>query len=680
MTVEDAIRRVLTEDANATTWSIDARDVVDHTPLVDVTPIAARRRRPMVLGAVAAVTIALIGTVVVQRSRQSTIRAGQADELTGMTLLLPKFSSDSGYKVADAVAVPKGWDRAFGPSAYLVVLTDGVSRAISVNSGATAGSAQASRSIDLRGAKAFANEMGPGFRNVTWVESGQTYVVETTSGVPEADLAAVAESMRVSGSTFTVTAPNRFSVVFEGHPSGFQPAWAIQLHYTKENLDQPHDEDLAVSVIPDGPVADVQDLVGTTDIFDNSSRSDVDVGGRTAKLFRATTAVLAQRGLAATTELRMHVAGVFVDIIATGVSDDALLAFARRLEPVDPATFRTRLGNKLQVFNVEALPSVSTTVATVPEDAVTFGGSDPVAGTITWSETSRCLSRDSPVSSSSNCGGPPTIQVDSRFASTIVDAWGLVDGAPETVVVRDADSKVEVGRARAMEPDRPIDGRGFVLTTDAADSTGTRYEAIGLGADGAQVGPPVPVPSLTDILKMQQAEQRAREAQSKPGAVLAKGEFESRPWVLHDGPNSDGEPRWENWTMSFGGSAPAQLDVSIAPLPAVAGFDAVLTANLRRRFIVVLVGADVATVTARFTDGKTQRLKPESVAGFRVVVLGLGKSKSLQSLTATATDGREIGTKAADLAGSDDLDGATTATTFAPATSVAPRAPTPTPP
>jgi hypothetical protein len=680
MTVEDAIRRVLTEDADATTWSIEARDVVDHTPLVDVTPLAARRRHPIVLGAVAAVTIALIGigTFLVQRSRQSTISAGQADELTGMTLLLPKFSSDSGYKVADAVAAPKGWDTAFAPGAYLVILTDGVSRAISVISHATTGAAQASRTIDLRGTKALANENGPGFRNVMWAESGQTYLVETTSNAPETDLVAVAESVRTNGSTFTVTAPNRFSVVFEGHRSDFQPAWAFQVHYTKENLDQPHDEDLAVSVIADGPAADVQDLVGSTDIFDNASREDVDVGGRTAKLFRATPAVLAERGLAATTELRMHVAGAWVDIIATGVSDNALLAFARRLEPVDPATFRVRLGSKLQVFNADALLPVSTTVATVPEDTVTFRGSDPFAGPITWSAASQCLGLGPPENQASNCGGSPTIQVVLRFPSTVVDVWGLIDGAPATVVVRDADSKVEVGRARAMQPDRPIDQRGFVLTTDAADATGTRFEAIGLGPDGTPIGPPVAVPSLSDIYQRQQAEQQARDAQSKPGAVLLKGEFEGRPWVLHDDPNSGHEPRWENWTMSFAGSPPTLLELNIAPLPPVAGFDVVLSASSRRRFVVALVSGDVDTVTATFTDGKTQRVKAESVGGFRVVVFGFGKSKTLQSLTAIATDGREIGTKAAELAGSDDLNGGITGTTV-PATAVPSAAPQATP-
>jgi hypothetical protein len=176
MIIEGEIRRVLTEDAAATTWSLTARDVVDHTPLADVVPLAARRRRPLVLGAVAA-SVALVGGAgvfaIVRQSRHTpriavgTPQVGTpavgAGDLAGMTLLLPKPVL-AGYAVAAAEVQP-------------------------------------------------------------------------TSG---------------------------YSVVYDGAPRGFVVDWSYTVRYTRENLGQPDDESLVLSVMDSGPAAVV---VGSTNLL-----------------------------------------------------------------------------------------------------------------------------------------------------------------------------------------------------------------------------------------------------------------------------------------------------------------------------------------------------------------------------------------------------------------------------
>jgi roadblock/LC7 domain-containing protein len=222
MIVEDEVRRLLAEDAEATTWSITAVDVIDHAPTAEVIPLASRRRRSIVLGVVAATFALVVGGALVasRQGRQApslavrTPSVGTGD-LAGITLLLPNPAATSGYTIASAEAQPKGTVRPseFADDGHVVVVTNGGTTAIMVVSAASAGGGNTiTRYVTVHGIKAGVSQRNGLSQTVSWLEAGRSYSVIATGGVPESVVVALAESVTSADKVFTVTTPAGYSM------------------------------------------------------------------------------------------------------------------------------------------------------------------------------------------------------------------------------------------------------------------------------------------------------------------------------------------------------------------------------------------------------------------------------------------------------------------------------------
>jgi hypothetical protein len=291
-------------------------------------------------------------------------------------------------------------------------------------------------------------------------------------------------------------------------------------------------------------------------------------------------------------ELSWTVGDAFIDLNGTGATDEQMIAFAS-IDSVTDAEFRAALGENLNISRPIEQPT-----APSGGDAVTFRPGDGSGPTIVWSASTGCMElRTSDTSNSvcvePNAVSPPSIWADGQGS---VSLFGILDGAPRTVIVRDTTTQAEIAQARVFAPDKPVDKRAFVISVDAkrAGAT-TSFELVALDGTGAQVGNTLSVPSsFADVLQSTANESDGPAHGSSsgpitPGPKLASGTFEDHPWVLYGSGDPKREPRTDGWMMSFAGSAPVAVELNIAPLPPTPGFEIIQSAYTRRRFVVAVV-------------------------------------------------------------------------------------------
>jgi hypothetical protein len=306
---------------------------------------------------------------VISGSRTKTLAAGGQPlsprsalkaSLDGMALLLPK-DLPAEYRLQTATAAPPGaiptsptlsYTAAFGGStvADFVVITANGGRGSIGGPPTTMPDQLGNDQRTVHGVSATSSS-GWDRRTLEWIEHDTSYYVQASLSVPESVLMATAESVRATdeGPVFTVAAPAGFTETFAGDFNELAP-WSLMLLYGREDLDQPEDATISVTVSPVTP---------TNRSLLNPVTQALAVGGLippdvTMVKVQGRDAYLSSGGsypLGFTSLNWETVDGLAVFASATGLSESDVLGFADSLAPVEESAFRTAAGKHLAVYS-----------------------------------------------------------------------------------------------------------------------------------------------------------------------------------------------------------------------------------------------------------------------------------------------------------------------------------------
>jgi hypothetical protein len=707
-TIEDDLRAALTARADQATRSFNLNDVVDST-LVSVVPSrpTLRRRRPIVLAALGTAAAVIAAAAIVATTRHQTrIDVGKNPQTTSTSSSnAPQSTTPSPTSATSAAAttspttrttpetfkpvrfdpasLPSGWSVSHASDYAHAALPPGLTGdtlliTATRNDGRATLQISATRTLtmwvfgnDPRGegsqttihgfkANAAVYEV-PGTGYLSWTEGDiSVSVVLTTKERPTVEsLRALGEKLVISQQQpyASVGGLTDFRATYEGRPAENLPSYELSI--IREQLSNPQDDAISIRV---GSIAPTLDAY-----VPPISRAE-ERKGRLLEIVDDIGAPLttvpgdAQQ----TRRIRFREGDTLVRLEGSVPLED-LLQIASELNVTDEATFVAHTKGVIVTPGPAPQPPFDLTRPGVvrvrgEQDGVRWtlladparpDGSYPCVIGVGFGGC--IITEIAPTPEFPFVAGPAWVQPTEGRASGIF--YGLA--RPDVASVRLTTSG---GRTVSSAPTvAPLLGqpRGFAAIVTTAASLGP-LTLTALAADGTPLGRPAAV--STEEIDRQLTSQQPVDLSTVLvpwGPVVQEGTVEGQPWKLHGAVQIGGRLCA---TVEFAGSGGGRTgngpDVCEwdrgnfgdppRPAPGIQYADIV---EPRRRFIGVVVDADIATVRFELTSGNVEAKVAAGNSAMRIAAVGIPKSATLTAVVAIRADGTVAGRMETNVAG-----------------------------
>jgi hypothetical protein len=698
-TIEDDLRAALTARAEQAMRSFELNDIIEPS-LVSLTPSERpqqRRRRPIILatlGAAAAIVAAV--TIVASTRNQTRIDVGKNPQTASTSSSEPPRPTtvSSSSTAAPAAGTPSesfkplrfdpaslrpGWSLSYANDYAHAALPPGFTGdtlliTATRNDGNATLKISATRSLTIwafgaeprgespqttiHGVKANAAVYEvPGTGYLSWTEGDiSVSVILTTKDRPTIEnLRAIGERLIIGQQQpyASISGLADFRATYEGRPAENLPSYELAI--TRERLSKAQDDAISIRV---GSVAP------SLEAYVPAISRTEERNGRILEIVDdiAVAPTSAPGDAQQTRRIRFR-EGVTLVRLEGPVPLEDLLQIASELKVTDEATFAARTKGVLLTSGPAAQPPFDLSRPGVvrvrgEEDGVKWTLlADPAASDGTYPCVigvgfGGCIITDVvPTAELPFVAGPSVIQTNE--GTPIGVFYGLTRSDVVSIRFATTDGRV-VATSQTVDPLLgPL--RGFAAVLRPSTKLG-RLTATAIGSNGTAIGQPVTVSTDTidnaiDSAALSSAPPDLSGLPRPWGPVVQEGTIEGEPWKLHEAVQIGGRlcatiefagsgggfagngPDICEWFREYFGDPPR-------PAPGIQYADIV---EPRRRFVGVVVDADIATVRFELTSGNVETKVAAGDSAMRVAAVGIPKSATLTAVVAVRADGTVAG-------------------------------------